>query len=86
MTLYRGRAFPEWNGDILISALVAKKVQRVDMENGTVAGQEDLFEERGERIRDIRTGPDGFVYLLTDARPAKKTPEGGQVLRVRPKP
>ncbi|MFW6027293.1 MAG: PQQ-dependent sugar dehydrogenase [bacterium] len=85
MTLYRGRAFPEWDGDILVSALVMRKVQRVDMENGEVTGPEVLFEELGERIRDIRTGPDGFLYLLTDAEPTEENPEGGRVLRVRPR-
>ncbi|MFP4004265.1 MAG: PQQ-dependent sugar dehydrogenase [Alphaproteobacteria bacterium] len=85
MTLYRGRKFPQWDGDFLVSALAARKVQRVDMENGEVTGQEALFEELGARIRDVRTGPDGSVYLLTDAEPTEENPEGGKVLRVRPK-
>jgi len=85
MTLYRGRAFPEWDGDLLVSALAGRKVQRVDMENGEVAGQQPLFEGLDQRIRDIRTGPDGFLYLLTDAEPTEDNPAGGQVLRVRPK-
>lgn len=84
MTLYRGNAFPEWDGDLLVSALAAKKVQRVDLEDGEVAGEEALFEELDRRIRDVRTGPDGFVYLLIDAEPTDDNPAGGQVLRVRP--
>lgn len=84
MTLYRGSVFPGWAGDIFISALAGKKVQRVNLENGRVIGEETLFDELDERIRDIRSGPDGRLYLLTDAEPTKKNPVGGRVLRVDP--
>ena len=75
MTLYRGSEFPAWDGDLLVSALVAREVRRIDLEDGRVLGQEALFSELGERLRDVATGPDGAVYLLTDSR-------DGRVLRV----
>lgn len=75
MTLYRGDEFPGWDGDLLVSALVAREVRRIDLEDGEVRGQEALFGELGARLRDVAVGPDGNVYLLTDS-PA------GAVLRV----
>jgi glucose/arabinose dehydrogenase len=77
MTIYRGDAFPEWQGDIFVGALAAQNVHRVKMENGEPAGEEVLFAELGKRIRDVRTGPDGYLYLVTDG-------EGGSVLKVMP--
>lgn len=75
MTLYRGDMFPEWNGDLLISTLAAQEVRRVRLDGRKEVEQESLFEEIGARFRDVRTGPDGAVYLLTDA-------ENGQVIRI----
>lgn len=75
MTLYRGEQFPAWDGDLLVSALVAREVRRIDLEDGRAIGQEALFSELGERLRDVKTAPDGSIYLLTDSR-------DGRVLRV----
>lgn len=75
MTLYRGGQFPEWDGDLLVTALVAREVRRVILDGDRVVGQESLFGEIGERLRDIRTGPDGALYVLTD-KPS------GSVLRI----
>lgn len=77
MTIYRGAQFPEWQGDIFAGALAGKHVRRVMMENGEPAGEEVLFAELGERIRDVRAGPDGYLYVVTDG-------EDGRVLRVIP--
>lgn len=77
MTIYRGNAFPEWEGDIFVGALAAQHVRRVKMENGEPTGEVVLFAELGQRIRDVRTGPDGYLYLVTDG-------EGGSVLRIMP--
>lgn len=79
LAVYRGPLFPQWDGDLLVSALAGKHVRRVDLDRaGRVIGEERLFEELGERIRDVRVGPGGAVYLLTDA-------ENGRVLRVAPR-
>jgi glucose/arabinose dehydrogenase len=75
---YGGSAFPEWHGDLFVGALVNKDVRRLDMEEGKVVAEEKLFGELGERIRDVRAGPDGYLYLLTDS-------EQGKLIRVSPK-
>ena len=75
---YGGDAFPQWRGDLFVGALVNKDVRRLDMENGKVVGEETLFGELDERIRDVRSGPDGNLYLLTDS-------EQGKLIRVSPK-
>lgn len=78
MTLYRNERFPTWNGSLFVAALAEESVRRVPLtENGEPGEQEILFTEVGQRMRDVRTGPDGALYLLTD------DPEG-QLLRVVP--
>ena len=75
LTVYEGDMFPEWRGDLFIGALVDREVRRLDMKGGRVMAEEALFSEIGERIRDVRTGPDGSIYLLTDS-------SSGRVLRI----
>lgn len=77
MTQYRGDAFTQWQGDLLISALAKKKVVRVRIENGRAAEQDTLFTELDRRIRYVYTGTDGLIYLLTDH-------EDGELIRVQP--
>lgn len=77
MTLYDGTLFPEWRGDLFVAALAERSIRRIDLDNGTVVGQEVLFDDLGERMRDIRTGPDGALYVLTDSA-------NGRVLRIVP--
>lgn len=76
MTLYRGDMFPDWQGDLLVGALVKRHLRRVDLDSdGAVSGQDKYLTERGERIRDVVTAPDGTLLILTD------TPDG-RVLRL----
>ena len=75
--LYLGTEFPEWNGDFLVGALAERSLRRVRMRNGEVVLQETLLRELKARVRDVRVGPDGLVYLLTDDA-------NGSVLRLRP--
>jgi len=75
--LYQGDAFPDWRGDFLVGALVDQEVRRIDMDNGKVVGEEPLFSELNARIRDVKVGPDGFIYLLTDS-------ESGKLIRIKP--
>jgi glucose/arabinose dehydrogenase len=74
---YDGALFPAWRNSLFVAALVERSVRRVPMAEGVPGPQEVLFQELGERIRDVRAGPDGAIYLLTD------NPEG-RVLRVVP--
>lgn len=76
LAIYQGDKFPQWNGNLFSGALVEKSVRRI-YPQGDGWAQEILFQELDERIRDVRVGPDGFLYLLTDS-------EQGRVLRVRP--
>ncbi len=71
MTMYRGAEFPDWQGDIIVTSLVFNYAVRVDMD-GTKAGQHEiLFTEIGDRLRDIRTGPDGALYILSEGESGK---------------
>ncbi|CAN7417419.1 PQQ-dependent sugar dehydrogenase [Pseudomonas sp. LjRoot71] len=78
LTQYRGALFPEWQGDLFASTLAERSVRRIRLQDGKPAEQEVLFAELGERIRDVRSGPDGALYLLTDSAE-------GRLLRVLPK-
>lgn len=78
MIVYTGDLFPAWRGDILFGALSAGGVERVDMENGEVAGTE--FLPFNTRIREVEQGPDGAIYLLTNAKEGSK----GAVWRLEP--
>jgi glucose/arabinose dehydrogenase len=67
MTFYTGDRFPGWRGDVLVGALRYQLVSRLDLdEAGRVVKEERFLEGELGRIRDVRTGPDGLVYLLTD--------------------
>ena len=71
LAVYRGAQFPAWEGSLLVGALVDKEVRRVSLTERGETQEEALFAEIGERIRDVRVGPDGAVYLLTDGNPGK---------------
>ena len=66
MTFYDGEAFPSWNGDLFVGALAGEHLRRVDLEDGRIVGQEVLLQGVVGRIRDVRTGPDGLLYFITD--------------------
>lgn len=79
MTLYRANRFAQWQGSLFVAALAEESVRRVTLSAaGTPGHQEVLFTEVGQRFRDVRSGPDGALYLLTDE------PQG-QLLRVVPR-
>jgi glucose/arabinose dehydrogenase len=66
LTICRACQWSEWEGDLLFGTLVAKQARRIRLRNGEVIEQEILFQELDERIRDVRFGPDGALYILTD--------------------
>jgi len=76
MAFYTGDGFPEWRGSLFVGALAGKALWRLTLEDGRVVGRETLFKAEWGRIRDVRQGPDGWLYLLTDE-------EDGKLLRVR---
>lgn len=77
MAFYDGDAFPQWRGDLFVGALAGAHLRRLDVQGDRVNGQEELLDDLNERIRDVRAGPDGFLYVLTDS-------EDGRVLRLVP--
>lgn len=77
ITVYRGDAFPEFNGDLLVSSLGGQGVLRVELEDGRVVGEQRLFHKMDKRIRAVYVGQEGELYLLTDHSP-------GQLLRIDP--
>ncbi|MFP4618905.1 MAG: PQQ-dependent sugar dehydrogenase [Spirochaetaceae bacterium] len=67
MTFYSGDLFPRWRGDLFVGALAGEHLRRVEFDGHEVMEQEVLLHRRIGRIRDVRTGPDGRIWLLTDA-------------------
>jgi glucose/arabinose dehydrogenase len=66
MAFVNGTQFPQWNGDLLVGALRGQMLVRLALDGEKVLREERLLQGRVGRIRDVRMGPDGFVYLLTD--------------------
>ena len=66
MAFVSGKQFPQWQGNLLVGALRGQMLVRLSLDGEKVLGEERLLQGRGGRIRDVRMGPDGLVYLLTD--------------------
>ncbi len=63
---YTGAVFPEWKGNLFIGSMKDRMLVRLVMEGDRVKGEEHLLKDRGKRVRDVRQGPDGALYLVTD--------------------
>jgi aldose sugar dehydrogenase len=77
MAFYTGDAFPEWRGNALIGGLVGQLLSRLTMRGDAVVDEERMLQGLNARIRAVSQGPDGLVYLLTDA-------SDGRLLRLSP--
>ena len=87
LTIYSGDPFPAWRGDVFLGALSGEHLRRLELQNGRVTHEEEhhifdvsrknVLARRPQRIRDVRQGPDGLLYVLTD---------GGALLRLEPAP
>ena len=66
MTFYTGDRFPHWRGDLLVGSLKNRMLVRLSLDGEQVVGEERFLKDVLGRIRDVRQGPDGFIYLLTD--------------------
>ncbi len=66
MVFYSGDKFPRWRGDLFVGALKDEMLVRLKLDGEKVVREERLLKGRLGRIRDVRVGPDGYVYLLTD--------------------
>lgn len=79
MAFYAGDKFPDWQGDLFAGALAGAHLRRLEVEGQQITGQEVLLEDMEERIRDVASGPDGYLYLLTDSA-------DGRLIRLVPAP
>lgn len=77
MAFYTGSRFPRWQGNLFVGALAGQTLVRLTLEGERVLREERLFNSSLGRIRDVRQGPDGLLYLLTDA-------QDGQLIRLEP--
>jgi aldose sugar dehydrogenase len=75
---YTGGAFQGWRNSLLVGALKEKRLVRLTLDNNRVSGEEHLLAERGQRVRDVREGPDGMLYVVTDA-------ENGELWKIAPR-
>ena len=76
-TFYTAKLFPKWDGSLFTGALSGKMLVRLTVNGHAVTGEERLLQNLYERIRDVRQGPDGALWLLTDN-------SAGRILRVTP--
>ena len=67
LAVYTGNALPGWRGDLFAGGLARTNVVRISLEGEAVTEEEHFLQEVGERVRDVRDGPDGHLYLLLDA-------------------
>ena len=77
MAFYAGGLFPAWRGNLFIGALAGRMLVRLELDGERIVSEEHLLRGLNERIRDVRQGPDGALWLLT-GNPA------GRILRVSP--
>ncbi len=71
LALYEGDLFPEWRGNLFVGALVNRDLRRLVLRDGEVTDEEVLFADIDERVRDVRAGPDGAIYFLTEGEPGR---------------
>ena len=64
MAFYTGDLFPEWQGDLFVGAMAGRHLVRLVLDGERVIAEEQLLEELDERVREVRQGPDGALYVL----------------------
>jgi len=77
MAFYTGERFPKWKDNLFVGALAGQMLVRLQLDGERIVHQERLLEEAIGRIRDVRNGPDGLLYLLTDS-------PRGRIIRLEP--
>ncbi|MDB5565441.1 MAG: glucose sorbosone dehydrogenase [Tardiphaga sp.] len=77
MAFYTGTLFPKWRGSLFTGALAGQMLVRLSLNGNAVTSEERLLQNLNERIRDVRQGPDGALWLLTDS-------SAGRILRITP--
>ena len=80
ITSYTGKAFPAWKGDLFIGAMSGQQLVRLQMKGERVVAEEKLLLDRCQRIKVVKQGPDGDIYVLTD----EMAPKQNEVFRLVP--
>jgi glucose/arabinose dehydrogenase len=75
MTFYTGNLFPDWKGNLFIGAMAGQHLVRLVLDGNKVIAEEKLLTELKQRIREVRQGPDGALYIFA----------GNSLLRLSPK-
>lgn len=86
--VYEADAIPQWKGSMLFTTLKQKDLRRLTFAaDGSVAGEEILYDEKFGRLRDVIVGPDGHVYLATSNKDTRGNPRSGddRIIRIAPK-
>jgi glucose/arabinose dehydrogenase len=77
MAFYTGDLLPQWKGNLFLGGLASSDLIRLELDGDKVVHEERLLKQRQQRIRDVRQGPDGALYVLVDA-------EDGMLLKITP--
>jgi glucose/arabinose dehydrogenase len=88
LAFYTGTLFPEWKNSLFVGGLRGMMLDRLEIANDKVIAEEPLLTDLRTRIRDVRVGPDGAVYVLTDSGTpsmSPKTPPTSKLLKLTPK-
>jgi glucose/arabinose dehydrogenase len=78
LAVYTAEAFPAWRGSLFVGGLGSRSLVRLVLDGARVTGEEHLLGDRGQRVRDVRQGPDGALYVVTDER-------SGELWRIAPR-
>jgi glucose/arabinose dehydrogenase len=87
LAFYKGELFPEWKNSVFVAMLRGNALERLTLANGKVVNEEPLLSEVKMRLRDVRIGPDGAVYVLSDSGGGSitnDTPIGSKLLKLTP--
>ncbi len=88
LAFYTGNLFPQWRGSVFVGGLAGMVLDRLTIVNDKVVAEEPLLTDLRTRIRDVRVGPDGAVYVLTDSGTGSvspNTPPTSKLLKLTPK-
>ena len=88
LAFYTGNLFPQWKNSMFVGGLRGALLDRLEIKNDKVVAEEAMLAEMSSRIRDVRVGPDGAVYVLTDSGTptmSPNTPPTSKLLKLTPK-